>query len=61
MDSALGKVVIYKDHTPSFLGIQIGDDSYSGLSMYLPRMGSSVLDAFYRENIAWNAATELVK
>lgn len=61
LDSALGKVVIYKDHTPSFLGIQIGDDSYSGLSMYLPRMGSSVLDAFYRENVAWNAATELVK
>ena len=60
-DSALGKVVIYKDHTPSFLGIQIKDDSYSGLSMYLPRMGSRVLDDFYRENISWNAATQLVK
>lgn len=60
-DAALGKVVIYKDHTPSFLGIQIKDDSYSGLSMYLPRMGSRVLDAFYKENLSWNAATELVK
>ena len=60
-DSAMEKVVVYKDHTPTFLGIQIGDTSYSGLSMYLPRMGSSVLDVFYRENVAWNAATELVK
>ena len=61
LDQALDKVVVYKDHTDYFFGIQIKDDTYSGLSMYLPAQGSDVLDKFYRENIDWNRATQLVK
>ena len=61
LDAALQKTVIYKAHTPYFLSIPIGEDTYSGLSMYLPKMGSPILDKFYRENISWNSATELVK
>ena len=29
--------------------------------MFLPSMGSTYLNAFYRDNISWNDATELVK
>lgn len=61
LDAVLDKAVIYKEHTSSFLGIQIDDNTYSGLSMYLPANGSAVLDKFYKENIDWNTVTQLVK
>ena len=28
--------------------------------MYLPSMGSTYLNKYYKENISWNQATELV-
>lgn len=61
LDEALGKVVIYKDHTEYFFSIPILDGTYSGLSMYLPAKGSALLDKFYKENLDWNTATQLVK
>lgn len=61
LDAALSQVVIYKEHTATFLGISISDNTYSGLSMYLPSMGSAILDNFYKENLDWNTATQLVK
>ncbi|MBQ9411279.1 MAG: hypothetical protein IJU21_06685 [Bacteroidales bacterium] len=61
LDEALEKVVIYKDHTDFFLSIPIAKDTYSGMSMYLPARGSAILDSFYRENLDWNTATQLVK
>lgn len=61
LDAVLEKLVIYKDHTPYFMSIPISDASYSGLSMYLPKMGSSFLDAYYMENMDWNTDTQLVK
>ena len=61
LDEALGKVIVYKDHTDYFFSIPIKDNTYSGLSMYLPPKGSEVLDKFYKENLDWNAATQLVK
>ncbi len=61
LDEALAKVVIYKDHTEYFFSIPVLDGTYSGLSMYLPAKGSDVLDKFYKENIDWNTATQLVK
>ena len=61
LDVALGKVVIYKDHTEYFFSIPILDGTYSGLSMYLPAKGSALLDKFYKENLDWNTATQLVK
>lgn len=61
LDDALGKVVVYKDHTDYFFSIPISDETYSGLSMYLPAKGSALLDQFYKENLDWNTATQLVK
>ncbi|MBQ9598042.1 MAG: hypothetical protein IJR34_07335 [Bacteroidales bacterium] len=59
LDAALARCIPYKAATPTFLGIQI--KTYCGLSMYLPSMGTSFLNGFYKENMAWNDATELVQ
>ena len=59
LQSALDKCVLYKASTPSFLGIKIS--RYSGLSMYLPSMGTSYLNDYYRNHLAWNRDTQLVK
>ena len=59
--SALNGCIIYKAATEEFLigfgGFSI--DTYSGLSMYLPAMGSTFLDNHYRD-LSWNKATGLV-
>lgn len=59
LDKVLEECVVYKDCTETFFSIELL--RCCGLSMYLPRMGSAVLDKFYMENIDWNSATELVK
>lgn len=58
-DAALGDVVLYSAHTPSFLNIIVNTDC--GLSMYLPSVGSEYLDNFYRSSISWNEAVSLVR
>jgi hypothetical protein len=63
LQRALDNCILYKAATPSFLlgssGFYI--NTYSGLSMYLPSMGSDYLDKYYRVHCAWNRATQLVK
>ena len=59
LDAALDECILYKAATPYFLGVPI--IVYSGLSMYLPSRGSAFLDNFYKTQIDWNKATELVK
>ena len=59
LQQALDGAVVYKAATPTFLGIDI--NVHSGFSMYLPANGTSFLDSFYKENIAWNARTGLVQ
>lgn len=59
LDAALDACILYKAATPYFLTIPI--QRYCGLTMYLPSMGTDYLDSFYKENMAWNEATELVK
>ena len=63
LDAALDACVLYKAATPYFMqnsqyGFAI--TNYCGLSMYLPSMGSSFLDNFYKANISWNTDTGLV-
>ncbi len=58
LQEALDRCLVYKAATPSFLSFSI--DTFSGLSMYLPSMGSSILDTYYRNHMAWNQATGLV-
>ena len=59
LDQALNTCIVYKAATAQFLSIDI--NTYSGLSMYLPSRGTPLLNSFYRENMAWNAATGLVE
>ena len=59
LEEALDECILYKAATPYFLQIPIY--TYSGLSMYLPSMGTSFLDNFYKSQMDWNNATELVK
>jgi hypothetical protein len=63
LQRALDNCILYKAATPSFMlgssGFYI--NHYSGLSMYLPSMGSDYLDNYYRTHLAWNQATRLVK
>ena len=59
LQDALDQCIVFKAATPYFLTFSI--NNYSGLSMYLPSKGTSLLDKYYREHIAWNRATGLVK
>lgn len=63
LEQALDQFVVYKAATPWFMqdgsyGFPI--NCYSGLSMYLPSMGTDILDAYYKEHVSWNQATGLV-
>jgi hypothetical protein len=59
LQDALDQCVLYKAATDYFISIRI---RYAcGLSMYLPQKGSDFLDAFYKEHLDWNKATELVQ
>lgn len=60
LQQALDRCIQYKAATPSFIS-SFSINHYSGLSMYLPSMGTALLDKYYRERIAWNRATGLVK
>ena len=59
LDQALSECILYKASTPQFIGMSML--RVSGLSMYLPSMGTPLLDNFYKEQIAWNQVTELVQ
>lgn len=54
---ALNAVVVYKDATEHFIDVDI--KKYSGLSIYIPRPGYTVLNNYYK-TLAWNKATGLV-
>lgn len=58
LQAALDACILYKDATDYFLSISL--QRVCGLSMYLPSMGSAYLDNYYKENISWNQATDLV-
>ena len=50
-------MVVYKDATEHFIDVDI--KKYSGLSIYIPRPGYTVLNNYYK-TLAWNKATGLV-
>lgn len=57
LQKALDGCVLYNEATPYIYTTKI--DTHCGFSMYLPSMGSSYLNDFYR-TLAWNDATGLV-
>lgn len=59
LDAALKECILYKAATDYFLSIPL--KRVCGLSMYLPSMGTTLLDNFYKANVDWNTATQLVK
>ena len=58
LESALDEAIVYKAATQNFLSIRIY--TYCGLSMFLPGNGSAYLKNYYKDQLAWNAATGLV-
>lgn len=64
LDEALSACVLYKAATPWFMkGSTYGFElkHVCGLSMYLPSMGTTYLDNYYKNTISWNQATALVE
>ena len=59
LSSALDECVLYKAHTPEFM-CEFEIEIFSGLSMYLPSVGSTELDKYYK-TLLWNQDTGLVK
>ena len=68
LQSAIDEALVYEAHTSRFIDVEL--DRCCGLAMYLPAYpdykrdlfhGTEFLDGFYKENIAWNEATSLVK
>jgi len=59
LSSALDECVLYKAHTPEFM-CEFEIEIFSGLSMYLPSVGSTELDKYYK-TLLWNRDTGLVK
>lgn len=59
LHEALDRCILYKGHTPSFLG-EFDIKTFSGFSMYLPKRGSAQLDRYYK-TLKWNEATGLVQ
>ena len=59
LEAALEDCLLYQAATPYFLDIRLS--RVCGLSMYLPSMGTGFLNQFYKDQIAWNEATSLVK
>ena len=59
LDNALAGVVMYEAHTDVFMN-NINLTDCCGLSMFLPNKGLNALKNFYRDNIGWNTATQLV-
>lgn len=60
LQAALDNCILYKAATPILLG-SIPINAFSGLTTYLPAYGTEYLDAYYKENISWNDATEFVQ
>jgi len=59
LDQALDGCILYERHTPKFFSLVLRN--VCGLSVYLPSAGNATLDTYYKENIAWNQATQLIQ
>lgn len=68
LQAALDEAIVYEAHTAQFINLPL--KRCCGLSVYLPAYpdyradtwhGTSFLDGFYKENVAWNQATQLVR
>jgi hypothetical protein len=56
--SQLNRVVLYKNHTPEFIG-QYAIRTYCGLSCYIPHQDRGDLNEFYK-TLQWNTDTGII-
>ena len=58
LDAALDQCIGYQANTSRFLSLKL--EHVCGLSVYMPSSGNAAMDAYYKENVEWNNATELI-
>ncbi len=59
LQEALDGCILYKAATPVVLG-SIPVKAFSGLTMHLPAFGTNYLNQYYKANVSWNDATNLI-
>lgn len=58
-DTALQGCILYEQHTAKFISLPLVN--VCGLSVFLPSSGDDTLKDFYRQHVAWNTETQLIK
>jgi len=59
VDNALDACIIYEAHTERFMSLWL--KNVCGLSVFLPSSGDEDLNRYYKNNVEWNNATQLIK
>lgn len=59
LDQALDGCILYERHTPRFFSLDL--INICGLSVYMPSSGNATIDAYYKDHVAWNQATQLIQ
>lgn len=57
-DAALDACIAFQANTERFMSLNLLN--VCGLSVYMPSSGNETMDAYYKENVDWNNATELI-
>ena len=57
-DAAMDACIAYQANTERFMSLEL--KHVCGLSVYMPSSGNPTMDAYYKENVDWNNATELI-
>ena len=57
-DAALDACIAFQANTERFMSLKLLN--VCGLSVYMPSSGNPTMDAYYKENVDWNNATELI-
>ena len=57
-DEALDGCIEYQANTSRFMSLHLLH--VCGLSVYMPSSGNATMDAYYKETVEWNNATELI-
>ena len=58
-DQALSQCILYERHTDYFMSLPLVN--VCGLSVFLPSSGNDFFKSYYKEHVAWNTETQLVK
>lgn len=59
LNQALSQCILYERHTDYFMSLPLVN--VCGLSVFLPSSGDDFFKSYYKEHVAWNTETQLVK